>query len=102
MTNIISAGTWIGIAIAAAFFALMWYLSSRKRPAKTSLQTRILFVLQDSYSPMSTINIAAQAHAKVDDVYQVLDQLVSEQRVRASWDGASPYREYSIIRPNKG
>lgn len=86
----------------AVWWLLIERLSRRTHPAKTSLQTRILFVLQDSYSPMSTINIAAQAHAKVDDVYQVLDQLVSEQRVRASWDGASPYREYSIIRPNKG
>jgi hypothetical protein len=89
-----------GIGCIAAFFALVWYLSRRKRkhPAKTSLQTRILFVLQDSYLPMTAKEIAADTHAEVEEVGIMLNQLVGQERVHASWDGNSPYRMYSIIR----
>lgn len=67
------------------------------RPVKTSLRAGILFVLQ-SRSPMDATDIAAETHAGIDDVNQTLDQLLTEERVRCSWSGNSPFRVYSIIR----
>jgi hypothetical protein len=74
----------------------------RDHPAKTSLQTGILFVLQNRPAPMSLSEIAAETHAQMEETRLMLNQLISEERVRSSWDGASPYRVYSIIREPGG
>jgi DNA-binding PadR family transcriptional regulator len=79
---------------------VFWRDHPASHPAKTSLQTRILFVLQDSYTPMTLYDIATEIHAQIEEIAPMLDQLLYEKRIKASWDGASPYRVYAIIRAN--